>query len=281
MPTAVLGPSSPGLGPGHRQGPRGRGAAGRPGAVHPCRSAVRRRMAPSPKPLICAAHSRMLILMEHSADGRVVVCQGWRIGQGLRAARAVAGAGGRSRCPDAVLPVGHELALAGTSWHAVADEGDAVRDIAAVIGRRGGLAGRDGATGDLRPPRRDLRYPPALLQYPHMEDARLGAGTPGPSGRPGEHPALTAGQEDQGKPATSAQPVPRRCGQGLHARHSRPTVQCRDHPCPLITAKRCVEHRASALGRAGGQRGPTSGRGHADARGGQRIYAWRRSRSVT
>ncbi|MEV5705452.1 hypothetical protein [Actinoallomurus sp. NPDC052274] len=25
---------------------------------------------------------------------------------------------------------------AGTSWHAVADEGDAVRDIAAVIGRR-------------------------------------------------------------------------------------------------------------------------------------------------
>ena len=29
-----------------------------------------------------------------------------------------------------------ELAPAGTSWHAVADEGDAVRDIAAVIGRR-------------------------------------------------------------------------------------------------------------------------------------------------
>jgi nucleoside-diphosphate-sugar epimerase len=32
-----------------------------------------------------------------------------------------------------------ELAAAGTSWHAVADEGDAVRDIAAVIGRRLGL----------------------------------------------------------------------------------------------------------------------------------------------
>jgi nucleoside-diphosphate-sugar epimerase len=32
-----------------------------------------------------------------------------------------------------------ELAPAGTSWHAVADEGDAVRDIAAVIGRRTGL----------------------------------------------------------------------------------------------------------------------------------------------
>jgi nucleoside-diphosphate-sugar epimerase len=32
-----------------------------------------------------------------------------------------------------------ELAPAGSSWHAVADEGDAVRDIAAVIGRRLGL----------------------------------------------------------------------------------------------------------------------------------------------
>ncbi len=32
-----------------------------------------------------------------------------------------------------------ELAPAGTSWHAVADEGDEVRDIAAVIGRRLGL----------------------------------------------------------------------------------------------------------------------------------------------
>ena len=32
-----------------------------------------------------------------------------------------------------------ELAPAGTSWHAVADEGDAVHDIATVIGRRLGL----------------------------------------------------------------------------------------------------------------------------------------------
>ena len=32
-----------------------------------------------------------------------------------------------------------EQAPAGTSWHAVADQGDAVRDIAAVIGRRLGL----------------------------------------------------------------------------------------------------------------------------------------------
>ena len=31
------------------------------------------------------------------------------------------------------------MAPAGTSWHAVADEGDAVRDIADVIGRRLGL----------------------------------------------------------------------------------------------------------------------------------------------
>jgi nucleoside-diphosphate-sugar epimerase len=36
-----------------------------------------------------------------------------------------------------------ELASAGTSWHAVADEGDAVRDIAAVIGRRLGLPVRE------------------------------------------------------------------------------------------------------------------------------------------
>ena len=33
-----------------------------------------------------------------------------------------------------------EQAAAGSTWHAVADEGDAVRDIAAVIGRRLGLA---------------------------------------------------------------------------------------------------------------------------------------------
>jgi nucleoside-diphosphate-sugar epimerase len=32
-----------------------------------------------------------------------------------------------------------ELAPAGSVWHAVADEGDAVRDIAVVIGRRLGL----------------------------------------------------------------------------------------------------------------------------------------------
>jgi nucleoside-diphosphate-sugar epimerase len=35
-----------------------------------------------------------------------------------------------------LLRLALERAEAGTSWHAVADEGDAVRDIAAVIGRR-------------------------------------------------------------------------------------------------------------------------------------------------
>jgi nucleoside-diphosphate-sugar epimerase len=38
-----------------------------------------------------------------------------------------------------LLRLALEAAPAGTSWHAVADEGDAVRDIAAVIGRRLGL----------------------------------------------------------------------------------------------------------------------------------------------
>ncbi|MEV1329623.1 SDR family oxidoreductase [Micromonospora costi] len=38
-----------------------------------------------------------------------------------------------------LLRLALERAPAGTSWHAVADEGDAVRDIAAVIGRRLGL----------------------------------------------------------------------------------------------------------------------------------------------
>ena len=33
-----------------------------------------------------------------------------------------------------------ESAPAGTAWHAVADEGDKVRDIAAVVGRRLGLS---------------------------------------------------------------------------------------------------------------------------------------------
>ena len=52
-----------------------------------------------------------------------------------------------------------ELAPAGTSWHAVADEGDAVHDIATVIGRRLGVPVEAGAAGDLRSARPDLRQP--------------------------------------------------------------------------------------------------------------------------
>ncbi|ADP78503.1 SDR family oxidoreductase [Pseudofrankia inefficax] len=44
-----------------------------------------------------------------------------------------------------------ESAPAGTSWHAVADEGDAVRDIAAVIGRRLGLPVEAIPEGDFGP----------------------------------------------------------------------------------------------------------------------------------
>lgn len=44
-----------------------------------------------------------------------------------------------------------ESAPAGTAWHAVADEGDAVRDIAAVIGRRLGLPVRSVPVEDLGP----------------------------------------------------------------------------------------------------------------------------------
>jgi nucleoside-diphosphate-sugar epimerase len=44
-----------------------------------------------------------------------------------------------------------ESAPAGTAWHAVADEGDAVRDIAAVIGRRLGLPVRAVPTEDFGP----------------------------------------------------------------------------------------------------------------------------------
>jgi nucleoside-diphosphate-sugar epimerase len=44
-----------------------------------------------------------------------------------------------------------ESAPAGTSWHAVADEGDAVRDIAAVIGRRLGLPVESRPEGDFGP----------------------------------------------------------------------------------------------------------------------------------
>jgi nucleoside-diphosphate-sugar epimerase len=83
-----------------------------------------------------------------------------------------------------------ELAPAGTSWHAVADEGDAVRDIAAVIGRRIGLPVEGSAAGNLRPPWPDLRNRPDLVQHPYPQGARLGADALEPSRRPREHPTL-------------------------------------------------------------------------------------------
>ena len=44
-----------------------------------------------------------------------------------------------------------EHAQAGTAWHAVADEGDAVRDIAEVIGRRLGVPARSVPTESFGP----------------------------------------------------------------------------------------------------------------------------------
>lgn len=65
---------------------------------------------------------------------------------------------GAQRCPavhalDAAVlfRLALEQAEAGTSWHAVADEGDKVRDIAAVIGRRLGLPVESGASGTYGP----------------------------------------------------------------------------------------------------------------------------------
>jgi nucleoside-diphosphate-sugar epimerase len=40
---------------------------------------------------------------------------------------------------ELALELALESAPGGTSWHAVADEGDAVRDIATIVGRRLGL----------------------------------------------------------------------------------------------------------------------------------------------
>ena len=66
-----------------------------------------------------------------------------------------------------------EKASAGTAWHAVSDQGDAVRqDIATVIGSTAGAPGRSGTAGNFRPARPDLRDRPALGEHPHP------AGTP-------------------------------------------------------------------------------------------------------
>ena len=86
-----------------------------------------------------------------------------------------------------------ELAPAGTSWHAVADEGDAVRDIAAVIGRRLGLpveAVPQETYGPLGPifatdqPSSSTHTRKTLGWEPTHPSLLRG---------PGEHPALTSG----------------------------------------------------------------------------------------
>ena len=87
-----------------------------------------------------------------------------------------------------------EQAPAGTAWHAVADEGDAVRDIAAVIGRRLGLPVESVPEETFGPLGADLRDGPALVERPHPRGARLGADAPEPAGGPGAHPTLTAGR---------------------------------------------------------------------------------------
>ena len=83
-----------------------------------------------------------------------------------------------------------ESAPAGTSWHAVADEGDAVRDIADRHRPAPGPARRGGAGGELRPVRPDLRDGPASVQRPHPRGARLAPDAPQPARGPGEPPAL-------------------------------------------------------------------------------------------
>ena len=73
--------------------------------------------------------------------------------------------------------------MAGTAWHAVADEGDAVRDIAAVIGRRLGLpvqAVPEETYGPLGP----IFATDQPSSSAHTRaGARLGADAPEPAGR--------------------------------------------------------------------------------------------------
>ncbi len=90
-----------------------------------------------------------------------------------------------------LLRLALERAEAGTSWHAVADEGDAGAGHRRSHRPAARAASRDGASGNLRSARPDLRHRPARLQHPHTEDARLGTDTPEPPRGPREHPGLT------------------------------------------------------------------------------------------
>src|ERR1022692_2470194 len=119
--------------------------------------------------------------------GRVVVYQGWRFGQEPRAARAVAGAVGRSRCPDAAVraenPVHRSDQQSCTSRRPavmITDHVPAVRippdhaggRMAAAVAAGGGVAdrryldpappARRTATAAAAPPERELGVPGPL-----------------------------------------------------------------------------------------------------------------------
>ena len=84
-----------------------------------------------------------------------------------------------------------ESAPAGSAWHAVDDEGDAVRDIAEVIGRRLGLPVEEVPTESFGP-----IGPIFATDQPSTSDhtratLRLGADAAPVAPRPGEPPALT------------------------------------------------------------------------------------------
>ena len=83
-----------------------------------------------------------------------------------------------------------EAAPAGSAWHAVADEGDAVRGIAAVVGRRLGLPVEQVPQEDFGPfgPIFAMDQPSSSA---HPRGPRVAAHQPEPARGPGEPPALT------------------------------------------------------------------------------------------
>ena len=82
-----------------------------------------------------------------------------------------------------------ETAPAGTAWHAVADEGDAVRDIAAVIGRRLGLAVR-AVPEELFGPLGPIFAADQPSSSAHTQEALGWQPRTRACGGPGEYPAL-------------------------------------------------------------------------------------------
>ncbi len=145
----------PGPGPGrHRPGPAdgsaAPGRAERPGS-RPAPAGHRERAA-GHRPALLPAAGRRSAVVSWALLGRTVHNEGQGGFAGLLTAMArqtgVSGypADGSQRWPAvhaldaaALFRLALEQAPAGTAWHAVGDEGDAVRDIAAVIGRRLGI----------------------------------------------------------------------------------------------------------------------------------------------